>query len=150
VQFGLPLLKVGLEVLDVRETDLLQAAGAAAVVLEVHLLEPFGGDLLELLFAGAGLLGVEEAGCVAGRWSDGQVPEAGVVGGPDRRGVADPGAGVDDDAAGRRRLVPGPGADLGLPPLLHLTLQTRGEVRAGLFDLVLHVPFDGALGDPQI
>jgi hypothetical protein len=32
--------------LDVRESDLLQLAGAAAVVLGVHLLERFGGDLL--------------------------------------------------------------------------------------------------------
>jgi hypothetical protein len=47
-------------VLDVREPDLLQGAGAAAAVLEVC----FGGDLLELLVGGAGLLGGEEAGGV--------------------------------------------------------------------------------------
>jgi hypothetical protein len=43
-------------VLDVREPDLLQAAGAAAAVLELH-----------LLVGGAGLPGVEESGGVAGR-----------------------------------------------------------------------------------
>ncbi len=59
--------EVELEVLDVGEADLLQLAGAASVVLEVHLLERFGGDLLDLLVAGAPLLGVEEAGGVAGR-----------------------------------------------------------------------------------
>ncbi|GHA65781.1 hypothetical protein GCM10010345_82070 [Streptomyces canarius] len=52
--------------LDVGAADLLQLAGAAAVVLEVHLLECFRRDLLELLVAGARLLGVEEAGDVAG------------------------------------------------------------------------------------
>ncbi len=40
----------------------MQAPGAAAAVLEVHLLERVGGDLLELLVVGAGLLGIEEAG----------------------------------------------------------------------------------------
>jgi hypothetical protein len=39
-------LQVELEVLDVREPDLLQAAGAAAAVLEVHLLERLSRDLL--------------------------------------------------------------------------------------------------------
>ncbi|EXU62539.1 hypothetical protein Z951_40945 [Streptomyces sp. PRh5] len=47
------LLQVELEVLDVREADFLQLAGAAAVVLELHLLECFDGDPLELLIAGA-------------------------------------------------------------------------------------------------
>ncbi|GGU02268.1 hypothetical protein GCM10010272_54310 [Streptomyces lateritius] len=47
---------------DVREPDFLQGAGAAAAVLKVRLLESFGGDFLELLIGGAGLLGVEEAG----------------------------------------------------------------------------------------
>ncbi len=55
-------LQVELEVLDVGEADLLQLAGAAAAVLEVHLLEPFGGDLPQLLRGGALLLGLEEAG----------------------------------------------------------------------------------------
>ncbi|CAL9329788.1 hypothetical protein SUDANB51_00044 [Streptomyces sp. enrichment culture] len=89
--------------LDVCEADFLQAAGAAAAVLEVHLLEAFGGDLLQLLLGGAGLLGVEEAGGVLRRERDGQVPEPGVVGRADRGGVADAGARVDDNAAGGRR-----------------------------------------------
>lgn len=126
------LLQVELEVLDVREADLLQPAGAAAAVLEVHLLGPFGGDLPQLLLGGALFLGLEEAGVVAGRQGDGQVPEAVFVGGADRRGVADQGPGVDDDAAGRRRLLPGLGPDLRLSPLLHLALQAGGEVRARL------------------
>lgn len=49
-------LKVELEVLDVREADLFQAAGAAAAVLEVDVLEGFGRDLLEPGVAGPGLL----------------------------------------------------------------------------------------------
>jgi len=40
-------------VLDVREADFLELAGAAAAVLEVHLAERVGGDLLELGVAGA-------------------------------------------------------------------------------------------------
>jgi hypothetical protein len=46
-------------------------------------------------------------------------------------------------------LARGLGADLGLPPLLHLVFQARAEVRAGPLDLVLHVSFHGALGDLQ-
>ncbi|KUL53263.1 hypothetical protein ADL30_20410 [Streptomyces sp. NRRL S-1521] len=71
--------------LHVREPHLLQTAGAApgtrscpygstwparpapAAVLEVDLLERFGGDLLELGVAGPLLLGIEEAGGVDGR-----------------------------------------------------------------------------------
>src|SRR4051812_19337891 len=142
-------LQIELEVFDVGEQDLFQASGAATAVLEVDLFERFGGDLLELGVAGAGLLGVEEPGGVAGREGDGQVPDAVLVRRPDRRDVAEPGPGVDDDAACRRCLLPGLGPDLRLPALLHLALQARGEVRSGLLDLVLHVPFDGALGDPQ-
>jgi hypothetical protein len=41
------------QVLDVREADFLELAGAAAAVLEVHLAERVGGDLLELGVAGA-------------------------------------------------------------------------------------------------
>lgn len=67
--------EIKLKVLDVGETDLLQLASAAAVVLEVHLLERLGGDLLELLVVGALLLGVEEAGGVVGRQRDRQVPQ---------------------------------------------------------------------------
>lgn len=64
--------------------DLLQGAGAAVAVLDVHLLERVGGDLLELLVAGPLLLGVEEARGVAGRQGDGQVPDAVLVRRPDR------------------------------------------------------------------
>jgi rhodanese-related sulfurtransferase len=73
------LLQVELEVLDVREPDLFQAPGAAAAVLEVHLLERFGRDLLELLVGGTGLLGIEETGGIAGRQGDRQVPDAVLV-----------------------------------------------------------------------
>lgn len=73
--FGARLLQVELQVLDVRETDLLQAAGAAAALLEVHLPQHIGRDLLELLVSG-GPLGVEEARGVAGRQGDGEVPDA--------------------------------------------------------------------------
>ncbi len=111
-QAGARLLQVELQVLDVREADLLQLPGAAAAVLEVDLLEPLAGDLPQTLLGGALLLGLEEAGGVAGRQGDGQVPEPVLVSGADRRGVADPGAGVDDDAAGGRRLLPGLGGDV--------------------------------------
>lgn len=90
-------LQLELQVFDVGEADLLQAAGAAAAILEVHLAQRVGGDLLELLVAGAGLLGVEEAGGMLRGQGDGQVPDAGVVRRPDRCGVAEACAGVDDD-----------------------------------------------------
>lgn len=51
-------------------------SGVAAAVLEVHLLEPFAGDLLRALVGGALLLGVEEAGGVLRRQCDRQVPDA--------------------------------------------------------------------------
>jgi hypothetical protein len=105
-------LQVELEVLDVREPDLFQAPGAAAAVLEVHLLECLSGELLEALLGGTLLLGLEEAGRVLRGQGDGQVPDAVLVCRPDRRGVAEAGAGVDDDAAGGRRLLAGLGADL--------------------------------------
>lgn len=60
-------LAVGLEVefhvLDVCELH-FQAVGASAAVAEVGLAEAFGGDVAQLLLAGAGLLGVEQAGRV--------------------------------------------------------------------------------------
>jgi hypothetical protein len=58
-----PSLHVELIVLDVRELD-LQACGAAAAVAEVDLAERFGRESAQLLFAGALILGVEEAGGV--------------------------------------------------------------------------------------
>lgn len=61
--------------LDVREVDLLQGAGAAAAVLEVGLLEGFGGDLPQAVVAGALFLSLEEAGGVTRRQGDGQVPD---------------------------------------------------------------------------
>jgi hypothetical protein len=54
-------------VFDVREADFLQGAGAAAALLEVHLLERFGRDPLELGVAGTLLLGVESPGSTAFR-----------------------------------------------------------------------------------
>lgn len=53
--------------LDVGEADFLQLAGAAAAVLEVHLLEPFGRDLPQTLLGGALLLCLEETGGVLRR-----------------------------------------------------------------------------------
>ncbi len=64
---------------DFGETDLFQASGAAAAVLEVHLSEGFGRDLLQELVSGALLLCIEEAGRVVGRQGDREVAEAGVV-----------------------------------------------------------------------
>ncbi|EDY59940.1 conserved hypothetical protein [Streptomyces sviceus ATCC 29083] len=80
---------------DVREPDLFQPASAAAAVLEVHLLERFGRDLVEPGVAGALLLGLEETGGAARRQGDGQVPDAVLVRRPDQRGVAEACAGVD-------------------------------------------------------
>jgi hypothetical protein len=68
------------DVVDVGELH-QQALGAAAAVLEVDLLEAFGGDVEELLFGGALFLGVEEAGRVLRGERLGEVAQAGVVGG---------------------------------------------------------------------
>lgn len=57
------LLEVELDVVDVGELD-EEALGAGAVVLEVDLLEAFGGDGAQLGLVGPGLLGGEEAGGV--------------------------------------------------------------------------------------
>lgn len=84
--------------LDVREPDLVQGAGAAAAVLEVDLLERFGRDLLEPVVGRTLLLGVEEAGGVDRGQGHGEVADAVLVGGADRGGVAQAGTGVDDDA----------------------------------------------------
>ncbi|GAA2630067.1 hypothetical protein GCM10010307_21470 [Streptomyces vastus] len=46
--------------------------------------ERIGRDFPQAVVAGAGLLGVEEAGGVAGRQGDGQVPNAVLVRRPDR------------------------------------------------------------------
>ncbi len=77
------LLQLELQVLDVREADLFQAAGAAAAVLEIHLTQCVSGDLLEAGVAGALLLGLEEARGVLRGQGDGQVPDAGLVRGAD-------------------------------------------------------------------
>ncbi|CAM5518084.1 hypothetical protein SMICM304S_10925 [Streptomyces microflavus] len=68
---------------DVGEPDFVQAAGAAAAVLEVDLLERFGRDLLEPGVTGALVLGVEEAGGVGRRQGNGEVADAVLVGGAD-------------------------------------------------------------------
>lgn len=65
--------------LHVGEAHFLQGPGAAAAVLEVHLLQGLGGDLLELCVAGVGVLDVEEPGGVDGGQGDGQVPDAVLV-----------------------------------------------------------------------
>lgn len=69
--------------LHICEPHLLQASSAATAVLQVHLPQRLDGDLLELGAAGTGLLGVEEAGGVAGRQRDGEVTDAVLVGGAD-------------------------------------------------------------------
>lgn len=51
------------DVVDVGELD-QEGRGSGAVVLEVDLLEGFGGDVAEFGFGGAGFLGGEEALCV--------------------------------------------------------------------------------------
>jgi hypothetical protein len=81
---GRRVLQVELQVLDVRR------------------------DLLQLPVAGACLLGGEEVGGVLRGQGDGQVTDTVLVRRPDRCGVAEAGAGVDDDAVGRGRLLPGP------------------------------------------
>lgn len=82
--------------------------------------EPFGGDLHEAPLVGALLLRVEEPGGVLRGKGDSQLAQTCVVGGADGSGVADAGAGVDDDAVDGRRPLPRPGADLGLPAPAHL------------------------------
>ncbi|CAM5266597.1 hypothetical protein SHIRM173S_06312 [Streptomyces hirsutus] len=102
-----------------------------------------------MLFVGPGVLGVEEACCVVGWQGEGEVAEAGVVGGAGGGGEAEPGAGFDDQAGTGGRLLPGLGADTGLPSGAHRILQASGEVGAGPADLVFHVPLHGALGDAE-
>ncbi|NEA86669.1 hypothetical protein G3I38_17900 [Streptomyces sp. SID7958] len=53
-----------------------------------------GGDIPRPPLGGAGVLGVEEACCVVGWQGEGEVAEAGVVGGAGRGGEAEAGAGV--------------------------------------------------------
>lgn len=72
-----------------------------------------------------------------------------VVGAVGGGGVAESGAGVENDAAGGGCCLLGLGPDLRLPALRNLTFQARREVLAGFSDLVLHVPLDGSLGDLQ-
>src|SRR5690606_2081199 len=143
------VLQLELHVLDVREPDLLQAARAAASVLGVDLLERLVDGPPRPWCAGPGLLGAEGPGGVAGGPGAGQVPDAVLVRRADRGGVAEAGAGVDDDASRARRLCLGARPDPWLPPLGHLTLQACGQVRTGLSDLVPDVAFDRALGDAQ-
>lgn len=61
--------------------------GAATGAAEVHLAEPFGRDVTELLFDDAGLRDVEQAGSVGGRQADGEMVHTGVVGRAGRRAV---------------------------------------------------------------
>ncbi|GHF25241.1 hypothetical protein GCM10018789_64080 [Streptomyces werraensis] len=114
----------------VREADLLKAVGATAGVLEVHLLEPFGGDLHETPLVGSLLLRVEEPGGVLRGKGDSQLTQTCVVGGADGSGVADAGAGVDDDAVGGRRPLPRPGADLGFLTSVGVEAGAEGRERA--------------------
>ncbi len=79
--------------LDIRELD-PQAGGAAAAVAEVDLAERFGRERPQLLFAGALVLGVEEAGRVVRGQGEGEVSDACVVGGAGCCGEAEAGPGV--------------------------------------------------------
>jgi hypothetical protein len=65
-------------VFDVCEFD-FQAVGASAAVAEVGLAEAVGGYVAQLLLAGAGLLGVEQAGHVLRGQGDGQVAQPGAA-----------------------------------------------------------------------
>jgi hypothetical protein len=123
--------QVEFEVFNVGEFD-FQAVGAAAAVAEVDLAERFGGEGAQLLFAGAGVLGVEEAGRVLRGQGEGEMADAGVVGGAGRGGESEPGAGVDDQAGAGGGLAAGAFADAGLLALAHRGLQSLGEVDAGL------------------
>lgn len=86
-----------------------------------------------MLLTGAGLLRVEQAGRVLRGQGEGEVADAGVVGGAGRGGEAEPGPGVDDQAGGS--LAPGALADAGLPAGTDRVLKTLGEVGAGPADL---------------
>jgi len=86
-------LQIELQVLHIGELH-LQTLGTAAAVAEVHLAQAFGGEVTQLPLAG--VLGVEEAGRVLRGQGEGEVAEAGVVGGAGRGGEAEAGAGVDD------------------------------------------------------
>src|SRR6185312_15971473 len=102
-----------------------------------------------LLFARAGVLGVEEAGRALRGQGQGEVTDAGVVGGAGRGGEAEPGPGIDDQTRTGGGLAAGALADAGLPPGPYRVLQASGEVGAGPADLVLDVALHGALGDAE-
>jgi hypothetical protein len=55
--------------------------GAAATVADVHLVERFGRQCAQLPLARAGVLRIEEPGRMMGRQGEGEVADAGVVGG---------------------------------------------------------------------
>ena len=80
---------------------------------------------------------------------EGEVANAGVVGGAGGGGEAEPGAGVDDQAGGGGGLAAGAFADAGLPRSAHRGLQAPGEVGTWPADLVFDVSLDGALGDTE-
>ncbi len=121
-------LQVELDVVDVGELH-QEAASAAAAVLEVDLLQALVGDVAQLLLAGPRLLGVKETAGELRREGHGEVAQAAVIGGAGRCGVAEPGAGVDDDPAGGGSGLLGLGADLRLPPLLDLVLYAVAPAR---------------------
>lgn len=87
----------------------------------------------------------EQLVAVLGRQRLGDVAHPGVVGGTRRRGEPEPRAGGDDQSAGGGDLR----AHLRLPPLLDLALQATPEVPSEPPELARHVPFHGALGDPE-
>ncbi|MGY3676494.1 hypothetical protein ACVWXU_000117 [Streptomyces sp. TE33382] len=67
-------MRLELQVDEIVDLHFFQKAGPAAVVVEVGLLERFGGDLMEPAVAGALFLGLEETGGVSGWQGDRQVP----------------------------------------------------------------------------
>ncbi|MBJ6613964.1 hypothetical protein H4M20_34320 [Streptomyces sp. I4(2020)] len=92
--------------LDVGELD-IEARGAAAAVAEVDLAEGFAGEGAWLLFAGAGVLGVEEACRVLRGQGQGEMPDPGVVGGARRGREAETCAGVNDESGAGGGLAAG-------------------------------------------
>lgn len=108
-----------------------------------------GGEVAQLLLARAGFPGVEEAGRELRGQGDGQVPDAGVIGGAGGRGEAEAGASVDDQAGAGGAACFLTSALMRSCQRADSALQALREVGAGPADLVLHVPLHGGLRDAE-